>query len=1325
MENNLTNSPEILPPMNVLSSIPVEIPLRAHNELPAQVLNEQSPANLSSSPHSITPPSPSSKSTSPEIILPKREFNVESKNRDSSFYQQLFINVDQPVGSMSISPSSRDVVLAARKGLFIIDLENPYNPPRVLNHLTKWEVADVQWNPHQARDTWVASTSNQKALIWNLDYSSSGAVKIILHSHTRAISDINWHPFNPDELATCSVDTFVHLWDLRIEKKPVMSFCAWTAGATQVKFNKKNQYILASSHDTDVKIWDTRRGSRPVTNIKAHTTKIYGIDWSRKNETDIITCSLDKRVKVWNTNQPEICQRVIETNSPVWRARHTPVGLGILTMPQRSENTLYLWNRENPEKPVYAFRGHTDVVKEFVWRVKGGGDPDVDDREFQLITWSKDQTLRLWPITDDQLKSIGHIRGRARSPLIRKSRIDSSFTFRDPPKTDAHSTSPTLAPSTAVSTLRVIAGNRIATMSQMRPSGASGGGVTSITSYMNSSAGVYPRQRSISPILWMQGVKLVKPSGDIRADEETPQGLAQEISSVVNKYQNEVKFEKINVTNRSCTISLHTHGPWSDSGVALLRINISFPSQYPDKTIPIFDIQKTGMISIMNRAHTLQILNGIALQHVSQKRPCLEACIRHLLGKHSPEDMYDRYGRDDSDEETLMNSSRRTSYDKSYIYFLGDKDDHNVLFPILCGARFSGNGQLVCFFSSLRTPDTTVPTTPAKANTTTTLRVMPTYTYTHPRSYESLEQYRAISRLPRQIPRYSGDENSLSDGQDDEDDVITPLLYFRPKGGSRETSSDPSNLFQPIKLDRTGIIVYIHDLSEWMPVSQKLALEYTLYGDDPVEICKYNAKVAAKHKRPDLEEVWLLASFILAENVPLERRKDISVIRDNRGSYTENLSLVMTNQAKYLKKRRDSGTGFDPFFEDFSSHCLFSKVQWGSHPWGVRLIRELFQHFAAIGDVQTLAILSCVLQEPFPPDPKLVWLTDYNAIVTPESLSGATTCATDYFNYYMRHPEKRSQSQNFLPQMTTQFVGTFADSFNSSKESWGTYQYQTSEASGNAGNSPTPPTPNYWREETFTGTGSTMVLMTGHSTHNHYNHHHHHHHHHHRRSTVGTANRDPICLPSSSSSNTSSPRTPKRSSPATGGGPISNRLEQLGWVEIDKKKPAEVDIVMMNCNEFDDERRPLHVPLLDPGRESSAIYDQYRLAYAELLYHWGLMEARAELLKFMCFVKSDNIRGTSDHCQTLEIFIHCHGCGAELKPDIKCGNCQRKMPGIKCSICHRIVKGLMNFCVVCSHGGHTDHLREWFAAGNNQCPSGCGCLCVLEEGGFGVDDGNG
>ena len=51
-------------------------------------------------------------------------------------------------------------------------------------------------------------------------------------------------------------------------------------------------------------------------------------------------------------------------------------------------------------------------------------------------------------------------------------------------------------------------------------------------------------------------------------------------------------------------------------------------------------------------------------------------------------------------------------------------------------------------------------------------------------------------------------------------------------------------------------------------------------------------------------------------------------------------------------------------------------------------------------------------------------------------------------------------------------------------------------------------------------------------------------------------------------------------------------------------------------------KRPVQVNLFDDKIETNARHDQFRLAYAELLYHWGLTETRAELLKFMKFVKT-------------------------------------------------------------------------------------------------------
>ena len=58
-----------------------------------------------------------------------------------------------------------------------------------------------------------------------------------------------------------------------------------------------------------------------------------------------------------------------------------------------------MWTPQDLDEPIERFTGHDDVVKEFVWR-KGG----QNDSEFQLITWSKDRTLKFWPINPDVMQ---------------------------------------------------------------------------------------------------------------------------------------------------------------------------------------------------------------------------------------------------------------------------------------------------------------------------------------------------------------------------------------------------------------------------------------------------------------------------------------------------------------------------------------------------------------------------------------------------------------------------------------------------------------------------------------------------------------------------------------------------------------------------------------------------------------------------------------------------------------------------------------------------------------------------------------------------------
>lgn len=70
------------------------------------------------------------------------------------FYESSTVSVNQPVGSLSISPSSRDVCLASRKGLYILDLGNLNNAPRFIPQGGTWQIAE--WVDQLCSDTCVS-----------------------------------------------------------------------------------------------------------------------------------------------------------------------------------------------------------------------------------------------------------------------------------------------------------------------------------------------------------------------------------------------------------------------------------------------------------------------------------------------------------------------------------------------------------------------------------------------------------------------------------------------------------------------------------------------------------------------------------------------------------------------------------------------------------------------------------------------------------------------------------------------------------------------------------------------------------------------------------------------------------------------------------------------------------------------------------------------------------------------------------------------------------------------------------------------------------------
>ncbi|CAM1501824.1 Fc.00g038080.m01.CDS01 [Cosmosporella sp. VM-42] len=1252
-----------------------------------------------------------------QLADPPRKGKVIKSAFDSdSFEADGTIHVDGLVGSATIAPSGRDVALASPDGLAIIDLDSPYNPPRRLrSHGLPWLVVDVQWSPFAARDYWVVSTANHRALVWNLNLredSNSGAIEHSLQGHSRAITDVNWSAHHPDLLATCSVDGYVHSWDLRKPRQPVLTFCDWFAGAAQVKYNRQNPHVIASAHDQYLHIWDDRRTSEPLRSINAHTSKIYGLDWNRTRSNAIVTCSVDKSIKFWDYkkegDQPEA---VIHTDYPVWRARHTPFGWGLLAMPQNEPGDLYLYDTRFPKEsspdahadPVAVFPGHGDhKAKEFLWRSRGGITEEmIDNREFQLVSWGADNELKLQCIDANVLSSVGYTKGGpARGGLTLTRKGATYKTFRTVDETSNWD-------------------RKTATMSDPRPGGPGNNyqqsaltlGMRSTTS-QNHRVGSSWRGPSMkakvtsggksgrnqSQIGWMKGIAMTKRKASTETskrhaskdsgifghgypDDEwaEPETIQDELLRVSHQLP-KVRWEDIDMD--SLTLNASLNGPWGVDGETIfIKVRIDIPTSYPKTKAPKFFIEKTSFMPAETHNKMDREIHQLADQFLQRKQNCLEVAFTYLLGEVDLETSTTLFKnvRDlDDDLDGLADES--SSEDDEDIPAGGSASMSQELVPHhdidttlappnrtiipppprTCGARFSHNGRLVCFFPTKEEK--------ARALFSTTMDIYKE----RPKGEPFFAGFGRITHDlgPRQ--RFMIDDNSGSDDETNSDESASSSssssdsestsmhkvsLWYHPSRQFRKTWSEDRSIRSSgggtgagtgtgtgtsrRRPGRPRNLISIHDLRADLPSKEEFAQEYAIFGDG-ADVCEHNARVAEKYEAHDLVDVWRYLGLLLKKGIPLELL-----------SHNQRRESILVIAHDVVSKCHEGGS--TPELSEMESDGnLSGRVKWGRHPLARGFIMDLFNHYERIADIQMLAMLSCIFSDSSAEDSVAYVESHLPQPETPLPLK-APSFSLDYFptdaslwNIYSR---SYTNSVTTTP-MTLHTPVHYAGSQASDEVIWSGDPASNSYSCGE-----TPPS----KFKGYLGEFDPPPSVSTSPNSRHFMH----------RANAGLASAFAANLPRSFTGANSSSSPPgngkKKPSPAetilsslapsmgnvtwsastamdSTGGRTSLSDDEYRRDDVLPLVPISVAVVMEDQTIFDDDGW-LSRPLLEPSR--AEIYANYRYAYAEMLQMWNQPLARLEIMKFN-ILKEDMSSGHINRSFRDSTTIHDGASGVAL-----------------------------------------------------------------------------
>ena len=134
----------------------------------------------------------------------------------------------------------------------------------------------------------------------------SKAPIITLSGHSEAVSGVVWinnlllENCSQVDIASCSLDNTIKLWDLEIGK--VNQSLNGSKAFLAIDYSHLNHYLITGSCDRHIRLWDTRsvEGSLVKSNFTSHQGWVTSVKWSVLSEYHFISGSYDSLVKEWD-----------------------------------------------------------------------------------------------------------------------------------------------------------------------------------------------------------------------------------------------------------------------------------------------------------------------------------------------------------------------------------------------------------------------------------------------------------------------------------------------------------------------------------------------------------------------------------------------------------------------------------------------------------------------------------------------------------------------------------------------------------------------------------------------------------------------------------------------------------------------------------------------------------------------------------------------------------------------------------------------------------------------------------------------------------------
>ncbi|SSD60932.1 probable Histone acetyltransferase type B subunit 2 [Saccharomycodes ludwigii] len=222
--------------------------------------------------------------------------------------------------------------------------------------------------------------------------STHSKIKIVKKfAHEEEVNRARYMPQNTDLIATINGSGTVFLYDKSKNKQEalVSKFVAHTENGYGLSFNPniKNQ-LLSCSDDKTVALWDITNNKAPLHFIEPHVDMVNDCKWSNFNEALFGSVSEDKHLYLYDTRCTK--KNMIIGDIQVESSFNT------LSFSKHSHNLfaaagtdslVYLYDMRNLSKPLHAMEGHTDSVSTLDFSPHRDGIILSSGADRRVITW--------------------------------------------------------------------------------------------------------------------------------------------------------------------------------------------------------------------------------------------------------------------------------------------------------------------------------------------------------------------------------------------------------------------------------------------------------------------------------------------------------------------------------------------------------------------------------------------------------------------------------------------------------------------------------------------------------------------------------------------------------------------------------------------------------------------------------------------------------------------------------------------------------------------------------------------------------------------------